>query len=470
MAMIAENFYRYGFDLFRPQINWAGDSPGYVGTEFPLVPFLAALFYIPFGVHETIGRAISLFFATISFPVFYLLVKQFFGRRAAFIALGFYLISPLNIYYTRTFQPESAMIFFSIAMLYFFVRWLEGESKRDFIWAVIFANLAFLVKIPSLILAIPLFYLAWCRYRTALFYEKTLWLFVGLILPLPLLWYSHAFSLAYANYPYNMFGDKEWALRRTLNTLVMGEFYKIVGLNIVTVVLTPIGFLMALGGFLIPVSFKGGMGLFHIWMIAIVLYMLIGAWGNMTFGYYQLPLIPPATALIGRFGAFMQSMNLFPPMILIGLLLLTGYFSFTYVKPYYYPQDQVYLETGRGVDRLTPHDALIIAVDEGNPALLYYSRRKGWHFPEEHGIGWGNFTDGESAIRNLEALRQRGGAYLVIPSRFFWVLTHLEDFGVYLDRLYQRLVDDPSYMIYDLREESRDHNGEKKLLAAPARR
>src|ERR1043166_4778568 len=46
VAMIAENFYHNGFNIFYPQINWAGDYPGYVGTEFPLVPFIASLLYV----------------------------------------------------------------------------------------------------------------------------------------------------------------------------------------------------------------------------------------------------------------------------------------------------------------------------------------------------------------------------------------------------------------------------------------
>src|SRR5262245_2136887 len=40
VAMIAENFYRHDFALFYPQINWAGNAPGYVGTEFPLVAWI----------------------------------------------------------------------------------------------------------------------------------------------------------------------------------------------------------------------------------------------------------------------------------------------------------------------------------------------------------------------------------------------------------------------------------------------
>jgi hypothetical protein len=51
MAMIAENFYRQGFHVLYPEINWAGPT-GYVGTEFPLVPLLAAGLYPVVGVRD----------------------------------------------------------------------------------------------------------------------------------------------------------------------------------------------------------------------------------------------------------------------------------------------------------------------------------------------------------------------------------------------------------------------------------
>ena len=31
--MIAENFYRNGFNIFNPQINWTGDAAGYIGKK-----------------------------------------------------------------------------------------------------------------------------------------------------------------------------------------------------------------------------------------------------------------------------------------------------------------------------------------------------------------------------------------------------------------------------------------------------
>src|SRR5947199_9951997 len=43
VAAIARNFSEGGFRFAYPQIDWAGDADGYVGTEFPILPFLAAI-------------------------------------------------------------------------------------------------------------------------------------------------------------------------------------------------------------------------------------------------------------------------------------------------------------------------------------------------------------------------------------------------------------------------------------------
>src|SRR5919197_5276001 len=83
VAMIAENFYRHGFNLFYPQINWAGPAPGYVGTEFPLVPFLAAGLYQIFGVQDWIGRVLLVGFFAASVPFLYLLITQVSSAQSA---------------------------------------------------------------------------------------------------------------------------------------------------------------------------------------------------------------------------------------------------------------------------------------------------------------------------------------------------------------------------------------------------
>jgi hypothetical protein len=51
VATIARNFLQTGFRFGYPQIYWASNAPGYVGTEFPILPFIASVSYEFAGVH-----------------------------------------------------------------------------------------------------------------------------------------------------------------------------------------------------------------------------------------------------------------------------------------------------------------------------------------------------------------------------------------------------------------------------------
>ena len=71
VAAIARNYLENGFHFKRPQIDWAGNQPGYVGTEFPILPFLAALFYKGAGVQEWIGRIQGVLFFVAALAFFF---------------------------------------------------------------------------------------------------------------------------------------------------------------------------------------------------------------------------------------------------------------------------------------------------------------------------------------------------------------------------------------------------------------
>src|SRR5262249_13751360 len=45
VAMVARNFYQFRYDILHPRIDYGGAQPGYVGMEFPVVPFLAAALF-----------------------------------------------------------------------------------------------------------------------------------------------------------------------------------------------------------------------------------------------------------------------------------------------------------------------------------------------------------------------------------------------------------------------------------------
>jgi 4-amino-4-deoxy-L-arabinose transferase-like glycosyltransferase len=168
--MIAENFYRHGFNILYPQINWAGPAPGYVGTEFPLVPLLASVCYLLFGVQDWNGRAISVAFFAASVPFFYLLVKQISTAQSGLLAAGVYTLTPLSVFTNRSFMPDMASLSCSLAALYLFAAWLtRPPHPLLFLATTLATSLAILVKVPAVILGLPLFYLAWQAYGAQLF-------------------------------------------------------------------------------------------------------------------------------------------------------------------------------------------------------------------------------------------------------------------------------------------------------------
>src|SRR5437899_12001183 len=98
VAAIARNFSERGLHFAYPQIDWAGNATGYVGTEFPILPFLAAICYKFAGIQEWIGRSQAVIFLAVSLPFFFLLVRKIFGGTAAVWATFFYSFASLNIF------------------------------------------------------------------------------------------------------------------------------------------------------------------------------------------------------------------------------------------------------------------------------------------------------------------------------------------------------------------------------------
>jgi hypothetical protein len=69
-------------------------------------------------------------------------------------------------------------------------------------------------------------------------------------------------------------------------------------------------------------------------------------------------------------------------------------------------------KAGMALRQLAPRDALVAVVDAGDPTMIYYRGRKGWHFPRDFGSP--SAEDAE-AIRELETLRREGGTISGVP-------------------------------------------------------
>lgn len=96
-------------------------------------------------------------------------MRKVFNDRSAWFAVGIYTLAPLSVFAGRSFMPDMSYVVFSIAALYLFTIWLEDEkSLLRFAMACAATTLAILVKLPAIIIALPMLYMAWAKYGAML--------------------------------------------------------------------------------------------------------------------------------------------------------------------------------------------------------------------------------------------------------------------------------------------------------------
>ena len=108
----------------------------------------------------------------------------------------------------------------------------------------------------------------------------------------------------------------------------------------------------------------------------------------------------------------------------------------------------------------------VLVVTLGDDLLADLGSQPCWHFPEAREGGWGGFdpVDARAAINHLDAQRQRGARYFVVPkTAFAWKRRYPELFE-YLETEGRRLYGDDLVAIYDLAE---DIAAPVALVAAP---
>jgi 4-amino-4-deoxy-L-arabinose transferase-like glycosyltransferase len=419
-AAIARNLFYNGMNVFYPQVLWGGASEGYIGeTEFHLYPFVVALLYKIFGVHEYLGRLVSILAFCGGAFFLYKLSRKYIGTAGAFIALLFYTFNPHIFFFSRVFMPESAMLFFSIALIYFFSQWLDTEKRRYFILMTICGVSAFLVKIPTVCLGLPLLYLCIIKYKWKWFLEWKLWLFAFLTLFPTALWYLHSYKLGSINgLTWNNFhiGMKSGGGFIDLSFLTSSYYYtKVYYLYIFQRHMIYIGAVFAIVGILATIK-KRELHLFHFWFLSHIIFFFIGAETTQHHSYYTMPITVPCSVFIGwtivtYFGRIKRAkiVNLpilekfiVAPVFIIMLPLICHH---KIKSKYKLERREKYISVyiaGNKIREKSPEDALVYTVHRGGPELLYYADRKGW-------VG----ISSNCSVKTIEDYRKAGATWFV---------------------------------------------------------
>jgi len=452
VAAIARNYFDNGFHFARPQIDWAGNERGYVGTEFPILPFVAALVYRSAGLQEWIGRVQGVLFFIVALPFFFLLVRRIFGGLTAIWATFFYAFAPLSIAASRAFMPDVPSLSLTIAGGYFFLRWIEEERLKWLISSAVLVSLALLIKLPMAIIGAPLCYLAVTAVsdRRAVaaslsrgVAESTaterrgysfrgiatrweLWLFAAIALVPATIWYWHAHRIAERFYPHHFFGAGGIQI---MNFAWYWGIIRQTAFSSLTLVL----FTLAIFGALIAPRGKHTR-FFHWWLAAMTLFIFVAGYGNRH-QWYQLPLVPIAAVFAGCFCAWVGGRVQVPRLLrwAAALMLVISFSVSSYLcaQPFYRPASAALRNLGLELNEATTPAALIIAATDGDPTVFYYAHRKGWHFLGD-GVYDGNPLDSAQIIANLEKLRARGATHLVFYAGTQWWLEYYQEFAQHL--------------------------------------
>ena len=450
VASIARNYFANGFHFGYPQIDWAGDAPGFVGTEFPILPFIAALCYKTFGVHEWIGRIQAVILFALSLPFFFLLVRKVFGETAAVWALLFYSFAPVGIMTSRCFMPDTPSLALSIIGLYLFQRWIEDPgSTSSFVWSALCISLSILIKATSVVIAAPLFCLVFQRFRFSALRNLELWLFASIALLPSTLWYWHAYEVSLKFFPHHFFGAGGVKIMSL-------AWYWNIAKQIPASTLTPLLFVAGLVGAWQTKSTSNARPL-QSWLGAMIFFIVIVGYGNRH-PWYQLPLVPIFAAFAGAACAFFSvkiSSRATKASLSILLIALFAVPSFLYARKFYEPTAAPMRDAGLRLKQVAEPIALIIAADTGYPTIFYYAERRGWHFLEKDAIYYGAPIDSAQAIADLETLRRRGGNYLVFTSDTSWWPDYYAQFGQELTKNWTLVAEIPEFKIYKLNPRSR---------------
>jgi hypothetical protein len=135
---------------------WAYETPVLgppwsIPFELPLYQWLVAkLSWLTNYPLEQSGRLVArLFYCLTALPLFSLAVGFGFGRVAAWILAGLFLLSPLGMFWSRTFLIESTAVFLAASYLACAERAISTGKRHFLVLALLFGLLATTVKITT---------------------------------------------------------------------------------------------------------------------------------------------------------------------------------------------------------------------------------------------------------------------------------------------------------------------------------
>ena len=96
----------------------------------PLYVVLLGFWVKLFGITEISTRSLSLLFNLLSIPLIYYFAKKYINKQSAVIAILFFSVSNLHLYYTHEARSYTIITFFTILSFYFFMELMKKPDGK----------------------------------------------------------------------------------------------------------------------------------------------------------------------------------------------------------------------------------------------------------------------------------------------------------------------------------------------------
>ena len=469
VAGIARNFYREGMNLLYPRIDWRGDGPGYVESEFPLFPWMGACLYRLVGYHEELLRLVAFGLGVGTCVVVFRLAGLVLPPVGALAALAVVAVNPLAVRTASAVQPESLMLLAYVLAVERFVRWL-GEGRRHQFWTALAATaLAISAKASAAHVGILFACLCLERFGRRSLLRPDLALFAVVALGVPGLWHWHAhhFWTEYGN----SLGISNEAFRRISSLSFLEAPSSTIRGNLrseLDWVWMPSGAVLGAVGLWLSWRRRDRRFIVY-WTLALGLFYIVAGrtTGESWAFYYHVVSIPPAalaigvvagTALAPASGAADLRMRggeaaaVLPRAVRVSVAALLAFTLASQARQsvgQMHPAGYVPLyESATAFARYVPEGRLIVVTAPSrfdqhglgrasDPAYFFFwMDRKGFTLPRE-----------DQTLTALEGLRRRGAAYLVAERTH---LRHQPKFEAELREAYPLVAEGESALLFEL--------------------
>ncbi|WP_245600205.1 ArnT family glycosyltransferase [Paenibacillus harenae] len=425
VATIARNILIDPSTFFSPTLDrgegLSSTLPMTVGLEFQLMPLIVAALYSIFGIHTSFGSILSILFYLGSCLFIYKIAERYLGMLGIITTMAIFCFSSQYIVYSKTFMPESEVIFFLLFSFCLFQKFLDDPKRSKLVLFIFILTLSMLVKLTNAYMLPVYMYLLYKNRKQ--FSRKSFWMiFTSGVFSLIITLFYYYIINARADTPY---------VSGILSNLILKNFgqkfvdvdYWDLFFKYLVIYFSPLGILLAIIGS--KKMFSSNQE-FLVWFICVFIFEFVSGYAILSNHiYYFLPTVPIGALLIGAgFQAIIDKIKKFTKsriaissitiivlvFLVLQLLFLYQHYGFTGNKEYARLQRQDGEELNKYFTKTKSSLPIKIGLLRWEEyPVLYYSEQLGWMFTYEE--------DPVVLERYIQELVGNDCKYLYISSR-----------------------------------------------------